>query len=276
MAGEDKDFWQAIGGIANQISLLNKVSNTIRRASKESQNIDAAKALLICDDDGNNAEDFLREVYVHYIQDRFPIATADIQQRLASTMVLRRKRILYRRSRYGDDPIQVPRAQPEDHPRNSDTNRETTGAQSRARSEIKSVAQSATTLAVEKFRKASAPSVVSVNKTVALSINKDLVFPPAPTTNINSKQRQFIGHTEDAIRHQTGCEPSSKNAEDSPVIDKWRDADNVIGEVTCPFCFYVLPAKEVVEESKWRSVHNCLTFENKTFLLTSNVMLDAM
>ncbi|KAH8781283.1 hypothetical protein F5883DRAFT_638126 [Diaporthe sp. PMI_573] len=168
-------FQRALGGIADQISLLHRLSNTVRRASKDVQNVEAAKAPRIYDDHGNDAEDFFRQVLLRYISDRFPTTSQTIQQRLADTMILRRKRILYRRMRYGNNPIHiqnepartqvtVPRAQPTARPQKADLHQEIADNQSETNK-----AQSATTLATERFRRAAAPSVVSVSKTVALS-----------------------------------------------------------------------------------------------------------
>lgn len=44
----------------------------------------------------------------------------------------------------------------------------------------KSIAKSATTLAPQSFQRATAPSVVSQSKTIALGSHQDLSFPPAP------------------------------------------------------------------------------------------------
>lgn len=44
----------------------------------------------------------------------------------------------------------------------------------------KSIAKSATTLAPQSFQKATAPSVISQSKTIALGSHQDLVFPSVP------------------------------------------------------------------------------------------------
>lgn len=265
LAAVDKVFQHAVRGIADQISLLHKLSNTIRRASKELQNLEAARASRICDDDGNDAEDFLQQVFAYYVRDHFPTTSEAIQQRLAGAMVLRRKRILYRRSRYGSTPIRVqdvpsqpdvkmPQAQPTTQPRKEDTHQETGDFQPQKQSGIRSQAQSATTLAADKFHKASAPSAVSASKTVALSSHEDLVFPPAPTGAIKSKQRQLVQQREDALRQRLGGQDRIANVEDRTAAQDWEDAVNSIGEVTCPFCFYALPAWDVVNRIKWEYV----------------------
>lgn len=252
-------FERAVHRIADQISLLHKLSNTIRRASKDVQNVEAEKAPRICDDEGNDAEDFLRQVFAHYIQDRFPTTSQTIQQRLASTMVLRRKRILYRRSRYGNNPIHVsnrlappvvtvPRAQPTAQSRKKDAHPETTDSRSQTHSLNKSLAQSATTLAAKNFHKASTPSLVSVSKTVALGSHEYLVFPTAPTAIIKKKHRQLMKERERGSI-------DIKRRLDSQDPQDWEDAIDAVGEVVCPFCFHALPARDVVNEMSWKYVH---------------------
>lgn len=274
----DQVFQQAVHGIADQISLLHKLSNTIRRASKDVQNVEAARAPRICDSEGNDAEGFLQQVFAHYIRDRFPTTSGTIQQRLAGTMVLRRKRILYRRSRYETNPIHVqnmpaapvvtvPRAQPTARPRKADAHQETEDAhqetedyQSQGPSVNKSLAQSATTLAAEKFHKASAPSVVSVSKTVALSSHEELAFPPAPTAAIKRKQMQLREQRKDGlveIRRRLEGEDQNTDTEDRTPSQDWEDAVDAVGEVVCPFCFHALPAWQVVDETKWKYVDLC-------------------
>jgi len=261
----DGIFQNALCGVADQISVLHKLSNTIRGASRESQDLKAIGVFRIRDDDGNDVEDCLRQILSCYIRDRFPTTSESIQQRLASSMIQRRKRILYRRKRYGTTPIrvqdepsqrqiQVPRAQ-----RTSQQPRELGGqqgaadqAQSQAQTEIRSLAQSATTLAAHKFHKASAPSVVSVSKTVALSKHDELCFPPAPIGAIKIKQKQLAEQREDGMRQRLGAQGGDANAEGRTSAQDWEDAVDAVGEVTCPFCFYALPARDVIDEMKWR------------------------
>ncbi|KND87725.1 hypothetical protein TOPH_07645, partial [Tolypocladium ophioglossoides CBS 100239] len=259
----DKGFQDALGGIADQISLLHKLSNTIRRASKESQNLEAAGAFRIRDDDGNDAEDFLRLLFAYYVRDRFPTTSEAIQQRLAGTMVLRRKRILYRRQRYGSMPIRVldvpsqpdvkmPLARRTAQPQKAGAQPDTGDLRSRTRRTVKSLAQSATTLAADKFYKASAPSAVSVSRTIAFGSHEELVFPPAPTGAIMSKQRQLVQQREDTLRQRFGAQDLAANPKDRTPAQDWEEAVEAVGEVTCPFCFYALPASAIVDGEKWK------------------------
>jgi hypothetical protein len=285
---------RSIRVIANEISLLHRLSNTIRRASKDSQNLKAAKSFRIQDDEGNDAEPLLRELFASYILGRFPDISNAIRQRLASTMLLRRKRILYRRSRYGETPIRpkktisqptitLPPTQQQaaiapEQPLGPDGPEV---AAKSAQSIVQSLAVSATTLVADNFKKASAPSVVSVTKTVALGNHEDLIFPPAPNGRVKQKYKQLKKQREE--EHKTylkslpfyllyeehnGQPPlnldtlsklrqkiSDAEAKLQKILEKdWNDCNRAIAEVTCPFCFYALPSLDVIDEKKWKYV----------------------
>ncbi|KAM0259352.1 hypothetical protein ACHAQJ_003384 [Trichoderma viride] len=107
----DEGVWQLLGDIATEISHLNKISNIIRRASQETHNLQA-KDFQIKDEEGNDVESLLLDHYKHYISNRFPTASVTIQKRLASAMILRRKRILYKRFRHGNMAIQPTKVVP--------------------------------------------------------------------------------------------------------------------------------------------------------------------
>lgn len=262
LTAADEAFEHAVQGVAHQISLLHKLSNSIRRASKELQNLDAARSFQIRDDDGNYAEDFLRQLFLYYIRDRFPTTSETIRKRLADTMILRRKRILYRRSRYGSTPIRVESlpSQPEiTRPRAQNITRPQAdaagGRQLERQNDTKSLAPSATTLAADNFRKASVPSVVSASRTVALSSHDKLVFPAAPTGAIEKKRRQLVAQRQDTLRRRLEIQGGTPEGDDRTPAQEWQDAVDAIREVTCPICFYELPAWEIVDKKKWEYVH---------------------
>ncbi|KAL4975560.1 hypothetical protein BDW66DRAFT_137161 [Aspergillus desertorum] len=180
-----------VSGIAEEITLMHQLSNTIRKASRESQNVRAATSFKIVDGDGNDIGQWFLDLFaLEIIQRRFPGCNEALQKRLAAAMLIRRKRILYRRSRYltsrskihsapetaipcpskdvtNQDQAPVPR-KPEPAP----AQRELSVASSRA--------VTATTLNLEHWKKASAPSVVSRAKTIHWSSHEELDFPPPP------------------------------------------------------------------------------------------------
>lgn len=292
VANENLD--QSVRAIASEISLLHRLSNTIRRASKESQNLKAVKSFRIRDDQGNDAEQLLHELFAHHIHDRFPGISDVIRRRLASTMLLRRKRILYRRSRYGEDPIRpkttfsqpiitLPPAQqqtavaPEQPLVPNGPDVVTTPAQSI----VQSQAVGATTLDADNFQKASAQSVVSATKTVALGHHEDLIFPPAPNGRVKQKYKQlekqhlkehkaylnllpdysvYVEHRgQPPLNLDTLSQLLQKISDAEAKLkmtlgNDWNDCNRAIAEVTCPFCFYALPSLDVIDEKKWQYV----------------------
>ncbi|KAM0355744.1 hypothetical protein ACHAPU_000130 [Fusarium lateritium] len=273
-----KDFDIGLEEMQNEITLLHKISNTIRRASKETQDTKAAEVFRIRDDDGNDAEPFLQQLFVNYIRDRFGASEA-ICQRLADSMVLRRKRILYRRERYGNTAIRLPEvvAMPViSHPVLESTGQATQGRLKRRAVEVPgaSIMQS-TTLSPERFKRAAAPSVISVSKTVALSGTNELCFPPPPIARIMQKYKKIKKEIQE--QHEK-VNPKPALVEDividgetffSPAKDEqvpghmdmklrlalgeaWESCTKTIGEVTCPYCFHSLPVRDVVDEKKWK------------------------
>ncbi|KAH7230802.1 hypothetical protein B0J15DRAFT_575327 [Fusarium solani] len=274
-----EDLNQAIEGISKELTLLHKISNTIRRASKEQQNIQAEKSFKIQDEEGNDAEPFLRQLFSNQIRDRFPGASDNIQQRLVNSMVLRRKRILYRRKRYDKKPIRplevplpptvsAPKAKPNVGLQRQPVKQQPTPVSTP--SIVPSVPQTATTLVAEKFQQAAAPSVISVSKTVALSSHDQLQFPPAPCGALMKRYRRFKKEQDEKLKVVLDGIPGYNGLKMSPApgargavrnhrashkqtLDNyWDECLRAVGEVVCQFCFYALPVRDVVQESKWR------------------------
>ncbi|OTB03536.1 hypothetical protein M426DRAFT_176005 [Hypoxylon sp. CI-4A] len=101
------DFERITEAISSQVSLLHELSDTIRKASRESQDVKLSATFQIKDDDGNDSEDISKDYFANNIRDRFPDSSDVISDRLATTMVLRRKRILHRRSRHTINPTKL-------------------------------------------------------------------------------------------------------------------------------------------------------------------------
>lgn len=266
-----QDFNNTLDELRNEITLLHKTSNTIRQTSKETQNIKAAEVFKIRDDEGNNVEPFLRELFFNYIRDRFPGTNEDIRGRLADTMLLRRKRILYRKERYGKTSIRLPEAVVKpviSHPRPEPREEVTPGRVKRravevpSQSHIQSVTQTATTLSPEKFKKAAAPSVVSVSRTVALSSTDKLCFPPPPTACLirkyNEARKDIEKQEHDLIYSSLNDEECRQRKEEAAskrarkLSTAWNSCIEAVAEVTCPYCFYILPIRDVINENKWK------------------------
>ncbi|CAF3570952.1 unnamed protein product [Fusarium graminearum] len=280
LADSLQEFNDTLDNLRDEITLLHKISNTIRRASKETQNAKAVNFFKIRDDEGNDAEPFLRQLFMNYIRDRFSGTSEDIRIRLASTMILRRKQILYRRERYERAPIRLQAAVAKpviSHPRPEPTEEIAQGPMKRrvveasSRSQVQSITKTATTLSPENFKRATVPSVISVSQTVALSSNDELCFPPPPTAglmrrynrekkNIELQYRKTLVSPppDDYVAEPTeetveGIENAAANfGRDLALAQAWESCIEAVAEVTCPYCFHVLPIREVLDEKKWK------------------------
>ncbi|GAM42187.1 serine/threonine protein phosphatase [Talaromyces pinophilus] len=270
-----------IQGLANQITLLHRLSNTIRKASSETQNAKAANTFKILDDEGNDVEPLLKLIFANYVRDKFRSIDDGILQRLVRAMITRRKRVLYKRSRFGNfalrvketkprPTVQAPQTQPQKAPAtqespqaenkedDEDPKEDDTGANHKSQAGV-----SATTLAADTFKKASAPSVISGTKTVAFDNHEDLPFPPPPLGRVRRKYKKMKRALEE--QHESNLDSISVNSRAAGEIDDlefrlsrmlkecWDQCLRAVGEVTCPFCFYAISALDISEDNKWRS-----------------------
>ncbi|RYP30524.1 hypothetical protein DL767_006201 [Monosporascus sp. MG133] len=255
---------RSFGDVATEISRLNKISNTIRRASKEAQVLKASN-FQIKDDDGNDVEPLLLGHFERYIGDRFPSISKTVQQRLARAMLLRRKRILYRRHRQGNTAtlpqkavlkasVTLPAAQPivpsaQGNPKQDNGQVAAVPTTTIATSRI----ESATTLTPNKFKVASSsPSIISASKTVALGNHEALVFPPAPGIAAKRKYEQLKRRRVVDYHNAVSLEETRSEAE-SKLNELLKSDLQAIGEITCPYCLYALPAQEIFDERKWQN-----------------------
>ncbi|KAF4960854.1 hypothetical protein FGADI_687 [Fusarium gaditjirri] len=259
-----EEFPKSLNEIAAEISRLNKISNTIRRASKDTQALAASK-FYIKDDEGNNVEETLLDNFKHHINDRFPALGEIIQERLARTMLLRRKQILYRRHRQesvytkAQDTIPavsitfptakavVSLAQPK--PKQPKAN----SAVSKPATTTPSQIRSATTLAPEKFKiAASTPSVISASKTIAFHSHESLVFPPAPGHALKKRYEQL--KSQRLAEHEQSLNSKKSEASQKPTVQELLANDlQSLGEIACPYCLCALPAEEAFDEKTWQN-----------------------
>lgn len=330
--------------MSSEITVLHKITNTIRRASKIAQNSRAAERFKIRDDQGNDVGPFLQSNFLNYINDRYHVASQEIRQRLASSMVLRRKRLLYRQERYGKSPIHLPQtasspaavyeaqndriglfsrrgyyplphmatemdisgksgkinhiydgaalpsifhppSQVNDRPpgiflRESEIMTTLGDAERPAKTRIiaepshsvMDSSETATTFSPEDYKKAAAPSIVSISKTIQLSNEDNLVFPPAPkgafTRRFNRSEQDIEERYKQRLStidgYYEGVDMAAmvpgdvqavfvaRTARDRALAKAREDCIMAVSEVTCPYCFHVLPIREVLDELKWK------------------------
>lgn len=176
--------------LGSDINLLHRLSNSIRKASKENQDAKAAGDFQWQDDEGfDMSENFRDKFATRILQQRFSRASQVIMKRLAETMLLRRKRYMYRASRQNGREIRLDQSsvvKPSNMaPRLTSTQQESYQksqpiAQARGTvPSIPSVARTSTTLDIQRFRKTYATSEISVARTAPL-IESDEMFPPPP------------------------------------------------------------------------------------------------
>ncbi|KAJ4279526.1 hypothetical protein NW764_006900 [Fusarium oxysporum] len=252
----NQGFQKGLVDAASEISRLNKISNTIRRASKDTQALKAS-SFQIKDDEGNDVEDILREHFKHHICDKFPGLGEVLQDRLAQTMLLRRKRILYRRYRQGsttiksqkseaEKPVELPNAQSAASSKHSKTQKnKPKGHNTRSKRALATPSQvkSATTLVPGNFQKAAAnPSVVSASRTVALGSHEALIFPLSPGLALKKLYEQLKKQM-NVTEH--GASSLSEGFSEKELVG--------LIDITCPYCLHALPAQQVFDDREWQN-----------------------
>ncbi|KAH9228669.1 hypothetical protein K456DRAFT_1846233, partial [Colletotrichum gloeosporioides 23] len=248
----ETELQDALREIGNEIDLFHNFANTVRRASRQAQNLKALRSFRIRDDDKNDLEPFLHQLFANYIRDRFPGTSDSMRKRLADTMLIRRKRILYRRSRYGTNSSRKPRVDAFEirRPNRVRGNRSPKSFVRKPRSSAAqgsldetvdaedSIAPTATTLKSKDFQKALAPSVVSLSKTLPLNNQSELPFPPSPCDAINRQYEKLKKNVTKDMRDVLDDEKSEKLKN--------------LGQITCQYCFLALPAHAAADETIWR------------------------
>lgn len=254
---------QCFVDIATEISRLYKISSTIRSASEEDQVLRASD-FHITDDDGNSVEPLLLCHFENHIGSRFPNVSKIIQQRLARAMLLRQKRILYRRHQKANTAIQpqkaIPKASitlsaarpsvPSAHRDPKWNNRSITVGE--ATTVTSPHIQSATATPSDNFKIASSnPSIISARKTITLSSHEALIFPPAPGLATKQKYEQLKSKRVADFHNAFWLGETISDAE-SKLNELLKLDLQAIGEITCPYYLYALPAQEVFDDQKWQ------------------------
>ncbi|KAH0526242.1 hypothetical protein TsFJ059_009591 [Trichoderma semiorbis] len=94
---QDWNNTQLLQSIHQSIDWLHRLSNLVRKASFANQHKRADKFILK-DDDDNDMSDTLTDYYTKLIKREFSGLQDTLVQRLAASMLMRRRRIMYRRS----------------------------------------------------------------------------------------------------------------------------------------------------------------------------------
>lgn len=100
-------YTSAVEPMAREIALLHELTRTIRREIRRAEDVEDAMPSILIDENGDDIEEFLTDHFAANIQCQFPGLSDIIRLRLAKSMVLRRKRIIYKRLCYARDPIKT-------------------------------------------------------------------------------------------------------------------------------------------------------------------------
>lgn len=207
------------------IDWLHRLSNLVRKASFGSQNLRAAKFALE-DEAGNDTTESLSEVFKHLIKREFSDVSDQILHRLVHTMIIRRRRVLYRRSRQKrwtlqqevyrpqnmDPPAQLTPVKEEEESGEDDESSEMSQeVELEVGNHVKFAPSllTVTTLDQQKYKKLAAPSRISRATTAPLQHNEKLLVPPRPGLAKDGK------------------------------------------EFVCDYCCLILPASEAVDQDTW-------------------------
>ncbi|KAG5925767.1 hypothetical protein E4U42_003955 [Claviceps africana] len=298
---------EALKEIANIIALLWDLAVTIRLATKELPNLKVAKDFHIKDEAGENLDPYLQILFLGYIQDRFPQASEAIQNRLASSVLLRRKRILYGRSKYGKDTTKPPQVVPETRSllpgdrskiEQQVPLREPSQAPSQNAVPLSAVStrtRTVTTLASQMYPKADDElSIMSRTHSIAMSDQgADLAFPPPPCTTLHrsyaklraEREQHHELHVQSLLDQTSSTSAANGQVLVSDTLDKlraeatiklkkalekdWKDCLAAVEEeITCPYCFHALPVRDGFNERKWKYVNiPCPTSSLTKFML---------
>ncbi|KAK4059625.1 hypothetical protein Trihar35433_10672 [Trichoderma harzianum] len=188
---QDWNNAQLLQSIHQSIDWLHRLSNLVRKASFANQHKRADKFILK-DEDDNDMSDTLTDYYTKLIKREFSGLQDNLVQRLAASMLMRRRRIMYRRSQ--QQRWKIPQVEPKTKnlelastkliPTSSEPNvllkhekalvskpEGITTAPSRL---------TATTIDTNIRRRVSAPSGISKGSTAPLNEQSQLLIPPPP------------------------------------------------------------------------------------------------
>jgi hypothetical protein len=186
------DFNEVNNEIQESIDWLHRLSNSIRKASSLGQN-ERAKKFPLTDPNDPTLTDLTPQwinLYLGTINREFPALAENLRMRLARSIVLRRKRMMYRQSRHqrwaiqqesylrkAPEKTQVPQITPK-----------ATFASPKKAPEVKPLAKrlyapsrlTATTLQPERLKTTKAYSTISSALTMPLRNQDKILIPPRP------------------------------------------------------------------------------------------------
>lgn len=188
---QDWNNTQLLQSIHQSIDWLHRLSNLVRKASFANQHKRADKFILK-DDDDNDMSDTLTDYYTKLIKREFSGLQDNLVQRLAASMLMRRRRIMYRRSQ--QQRWKIPQVEPKTKSLElASTKLMSTPLEPNVPLKNEKVLVSkpeglltapsrltATTIDTNIRRRVSAPSGISKGSTAPLNEQSQLLIPPPP------------------------------------------------------------------------------------------------
>lgn len=203
----DHDIVELVQSIHVTIDWLHRLSNLVRKASFASQNQRAAKFPLT-GVGGNDLTECLSGIFEYLIKRECNDIADQILDRLVQTMITRRRRVLYRRSRqkrwtlereayrprHLDPPAQLTPVQEgeeaEEEVQDGSEEVETTEFKAEHQAQIPPSRLTVTTIDQQKYKKLAAPSRISRATTAPFQHNEKLMVPPRP--HLAKQGKEFV------------------------------------------------------------------------------------
>lgn len=187
-----------LSSLSTSIDWLHRLANMIRRASFLRQN-EKASTFPLEDALGNDLTPALKKVFDHWIKRDFPNIADQLREHLISTMLLRRRRVLYRRSRQTKLALHIAKPAPKPAKPTLSAPSAASGLklpdklpqEAQASSGVASTQYTATTIHPEAYRRVlSTPSRVSETRTISMTSSNTDVIPPPPRIALD--QLEFV------------------------------------------------------------------------------------
>ncbi|KAL0935470.1 serine/threonine protein phosphatase [Colletotrichum truncatum] len=249
--------------IGTEISHLNKISSTIRRASHVPQ-IQMSRNFANNDDTVHDTEPLLFTTFERHVSNLFPRISENIRQRLVHAMLLRRKQTLYRRHRQGVTVIQSLKQNSKAHfvvpavhhtsslitaKTKQSTEKALTGS-----APVSSPSQITRRTALDSLRSRSAtlkPSTASSSNTNTLDGYETLIPPSDP--ELVSKQKYWLLKIQQEVESEGFTDARGAPKKSKSLLEQLQNPGlGEEGGIICPYCLHVLSADVAFNERKWK------------------------
>ncbi|KKO99136.1 hypothetical protein THAR02_08748 [Trichoderma harzianum] len=217
---QDWNNTQLLQSIHQSIDWLHRLSNLVRKASFANQHKRADKFILK-DEDDNDMSDTLTDYYTRLIKREFSGLQDNLVQRLAASMLMRRRRIMYRRSQ--QQRWKIPQVEPK----------------------TKNLELASTTL----IPTSSEPNVLLKNEKVLVSKPEGITTAPSrlTATTIDTNIRRRVSAPSGISKGST----APLNEQSQLLIPPPPKGANFGEDFVCDYCCLILPSKIALNRNTW-------------------------